>query len=63
MAVALFSSLLLVVCVAKCAKERVRRCVYTMMQAFYHVGVLPGSFLWEIWEVKESDWWESFGKS
>lgn len=47
MAVALFSGLLLVVCVAKCAKERVQRCVYTMIQAFYHVGVLAGKlFLW-----------------
>ena len=33
MAVALFSSMLLVVCVAKCAKERVQRCVYGMMKA------------------------------
>ncbi len=34
MAVALFSSMLLAVCVVKCAKERVQRCVYGMMKAF-----------------------------
>lgn len=65
MAVVLFSSLLLVVCVAKCAKERVQRCVYTMMQAFtwdFYLGLVA------ILGVKENDFgilWkvEFFGTS